>query len=294
MLSLLSKKYNKYIHSSSGVFYFSIFLLIALCISLIYRSAYTIGNNLYFSLVDDQMISMRYAKNLANGFGLVWNPHGAKIEGYTNLVWTLYMSLFHLLRIPLPQLSLCLQISGVVFLILNLLVMRRLIKLIFGNNHFIINLSIFLTALYLPLIKWSIYGTEVSILTLLTTTSVYLTNAAIIKKRVNYLIFLLLGLGVLIRIDYIVISVVIIVYLFFYFSKKSNFYANLFIFCAICLIQLIFTFLYYGNIFPNTYYLKMSGYPLLLRLTKGLYATFIFIQDLNWVLFIGAFNHTQT
>src|SRR5512135_2995012 len=50
----------------------------------------------YFNLFDDAMISMRYAWNLSHGQGLVWNP-GERVEGYTNLLLTLVMSIFTLL-----------------------------------------------------------------------------------------------------------------------------------------------------------------------------------------------------
>ncbi|MBQ7190117.1 MAG: hypothetical protein IJR99_11945 [Kiritimatiellae bacterium] len=39
---------------------------------------------------DDAYISFRYARNLADGFGLVWNI-GERVEGYTNFLWTLLM-----------------------------------------------------------------------------------------------------------------------------------------------------------------------------------------------------------
>ena len=37
-------------------------------------------------LLDDAYISARYARNLAEGHGLVFNP-GERVEGYTNLAW---------------------------------------------------------------------------------------------------------------------------------------------------------------------------------------------------------------
>ncbi len=43
-------------------------------------------------IVDDAFISFRYAKNLARGLGLVFNP-GERVEGYTNFLWTLLMAL---------------------------------------------------------------------------------------------------------------------------------------------------------------------------------------------------------
>jgi hypothetical protein len=41
--------------------------------------------------LDDAFISYRYALNLANGHGLVFNP-GEYVEGYTNLLWTLLIA----------------------------------------------------------------------------------------------------------------------------------------------------------------------------------------------------------
>lgn len=42
---------------------------------------------------DDAYISFRYAKNLANGLGLVYNPgEEPPVEGYTNLLWVLLMA----------------------------------------------------------------------------------------------------------------------------------------------------------------------------------------------------------
>jgi arabinofuranosyltransferase len=53
----------------------------------------------YVGTVDDAYISFRYAHNLAEGEGLVFNP-GEYVEGYTNLLWTLLMTLPEALGIP--------------------------------------------------------------------------------------------------------------------------------------------------------------------------------------------------
>jgi arabinofuranosyltransferase len=45
----------------------------------------------YHLLGDDAFISFRYARNLAEGHGLVWNP-GEAVEGYTNFLWVLLMA----------------------------------------------------------------------------------------------------------------------------------------------------------------------------------------------------------
>ncbi|MEN8722898.1 MAG: hypothetical protein ABF335_08415 [Alphaproteobacteria bacterium] len=41
---------------------------------------------------DDAFISFRYAQNLVNGHGLVFNP-GEAVEGYTNFLWTLIIAI---------------------------------------------------------------------------------------------------------------------------------------------------------------------------------------------------------
>ncbi|MBE7486547.1 MAG: hypothetical protein HS104_42065 [Polyangiaceae bacterium] len=43
------------------------------------------------NVVDDALISMVYARRLATGDGLVFNP-GERVEGYTNFLWTLTMA----------------------------------------------------------------------------------------------------------------------------------------------------------------------------------------------------------
>ena len=49
-------------------------------------------------VIDDTFISLRYAKNLAAGHGLVYNV-GERVEGYTNFLWTVALALPHLLHV---------------------------------------------------------------------------------------------------------------------------------------------------------------------------------------------------
>ena len=45
----------------------------------------------YRWVCDDAFVSFRYAKNLVNGYGLVYNV-GEYVEGYTNFLWTLLIA----------------------------------------------------------------------------------------------------------------------------------------------------------------------------------------------------------
>ena len=54
--------------------------------------------------------------------------------------------------------------------------------------------------------------------------------------------------------------------------------------------QTLFRWLYYGYPLPNTYYLKVEGFPLLKRLMRGLYVTGQFMSTMTLVVFLGAFG----
>src|SRR5262245_16454258 len=71
-------------------------------------------------VIDDAFISLRYARNLAMGHGLVYNA-GERVEGYTNFLWTLFLALPHLLHVDpiavmkLANLALALATSWLVY-----------------------------------------------------------------------------------------------------------------------------------------------------------------------------------
>lgn len=65
----------------------------------IFRGGIHVAGRTIYCLFDDAMISMRYARHMSEGLGLVWNPGEAPIEGFTNLLWTLIMAGVHLLPV---------------------------------------------------------------------------------------------------------------------------------------------------------------------------------------------------
>ena len=84
------------------------------------RSAFNVHGKLYFTLIDDAMISMRYAQHLAQGYGLVWNIGEKPIQGFTSPAWMLLMAVPHLLRVPSSYTSLPVMVaSGLILLALG-------------------------------------------------------------------------------------------------------------------------------------------------------------------------------
>lgn len=77
---------------------------------------------LYGFLSDDAFISFRFAENLAEGHGAVFNP-SERVEGYTNPLWVLVLALG--LRIGLQPEGLSLWLGGISGALLLLALSRR-------------------------------------------------------------------------------------------------------------------------------------------------------------------------
>lgn len=101
----------------------------------IYRTVFTVGGKPWITLVDDAMITMRYAMHLAEGHGFVWNIGEAPIQGFTTLGWALYMAFWHLFDIPSNLISLPIILTGVFALIGTTIMVARLAKVLLGENE---------------------------------------------------------------------------------------------------------------------------------------------------------------
>ena len=188
----------------------------------IQKSVIVVNNHTYYVLFDDAMISMRYAYNLAHGYGLVWNP-GEYVEGYTNPLWVGYMALFHLLPISLDRISFYIQVSGLVFLAINLFFVRKIVEE-FTGDLFVMLAAVALTAFYGPLNNWGLLGMEVSILTLILSAAVWIAirNSSQFAPwtlrhslRSQGGVYILLAVSTLFRVDMAVPYIIILGVLFF-------------------------------------------------------------------------------
>jgi len=74
--------------------------------------------------IDDAYISYRYAENLSSGRGLVFNA-GDRVEGVSNLLWTLLLAGVHALGVPIPTAA---TILGVIGLAATVVLTRRVAR----------------------------------------------------------------------------------------------------------------------------------------------------------------------
>jgi arabinofuranosyltransferase len=257
----------------------------------VYRTSFVVNGERYFSLFDDAMISMRYASHLAGGQGLVWNSGMPPVEGYTNPLWVLYMACIHLLPLAPSKISLVVQITAIVCLAVNLYFVRRISLSLSDGSPSIALGAVVLTALYLPINNWSLQGMEVSVLVMTVTICLWLILRYLDTGAGLPALYLLLGLSTWVRPDMAVTFVGVLIFMLA--ADRENWRRHVSIGLAVLVFsmatQTAFRIAYFGDPLPNTYYLKMTGYPTVLRMSRGLYVLIEFVWKANPVLFAVAF-----
>lgn len=156
--------------SAIAVVFYSIFIA---------RSSFIFDDQRYFTLFDDAMISMRYARNLAEGHGLLWNIGETPIEGYTNFLWTIWLTILHLLPTPESKIALGVMLTGIVILVTNYYVIILISQQLTQNKKFsfVPLIAGSLVVFYYPLTYWTLRGMEVGLLTLALNCSILLILA---------------------------------------------------------------------------------------------------------------------
>jgi hypothetical protein len=250
------------------------------------------------------MISMRYAWNLSHGEGLVWNP-GEYVEGYTNLLMVLLMSLSAFIFDDKRFAVLAIQLAGILFMLGNAYLTMRIADEISLEEAAAVRsplrlLAFFCTLAYYPLAYWSLMGMETGLLTLLLLFSLltalrYANQQACPDEGRNerdlFLLSLSLGLAYLTRPDALIPAMVIWAYVFYHSyqtQKIKLFMALVALYLLFPMAQTIFRWQYYGELVPNTYTLKIVGIPLFHRIRNGLIFIKPFLVTNAALIMIGA------
>jgi hypothetical protein len=233
----------------------------------------TIAGQRYWWLFDDAMISMRYARNLANGIGLVWNP-GERVEGYTNFLWTAYMTLVQVFPIPDSKTSLVVLLTNIVLAVATIPVISRLVRVLGGGTLATVA-TLAGYSLSGPIMYWTASGLETMLLTLalLLATLRVLDESTTNEPRLPT--YLLLGILPLIRADAIMLSALLLGVSLFLNNNRRR----VLIYCVISLllpvVQELLRIYYYNDILPNTAYLKTTNWSA--RYIAGLEYVLVFL-----------------
>jgi arabinofuranosyltransferase len=221
-----------------------------------------------FTLWDDAMISMQYARNLQRGHGLVWNPGEPPVQGFTNPGVTLLMAGAHWLPLPPPRTALAIQGLALGMLVATGLLLFRLARQLAPESRAVAPAAALGTALCAPVAIWGLQGSDVGFVAL------WLAAAAVLATRQplrSGWLLALLALGPWIRPD-----VALYVPLFLIAAARAGTGGRRIALTGTLLLVLSlgawagFSWLYYGDPLPNTWYLKATGSPRRLVLASGL------------------------
>jgi hypothetical protein len=264
--------------------------------AVVWRGSTVFGGERYFSLGDDAMISMRYARNFAAGHGLVWNAGEPPVEGYTNLLWVLMMTLVHAFPLPTSKTSLPVEALNVSLLLANLFVIRR-VAADLGAGPAASAGAALLTALYYPLTAWSMSGAELALLVPALGVAVVAALRGLSAGRFSSAPYWILGAAMLVRFDVAAVYVGLLAAMTIADpeNRARHLKYGIGVLALFAGAQTVFRLSYYGEWLPNTYYLKMTGYPILWRVAWGVRGLAGFVwHHLLLVLTLAAIGTYQT
>ncbi len=259
---------------------------------------------------DDAFITYRYARNLARGNGLVFNP-GERVEGYTNFLWTLMHVVPEKLGWSSPIFS---QVIGIALMVGTVAVTLRLARRLFSSQSFGFLVALTLLA-NMTFLTYATGGLEtmqqtllvVSVAALLLPVAASVTDQLgmrrVVMRRVGA--GLCAGLAVLTRMDSVVlVTVWVLVYLIAQWRldasssesrTKRVLVAALQIglpAAALVLPWFVWKLSYYGNLLPNTFFAKSAANPLVPPL-YGLFYIAAFFVSYGAFLLIGRFRRQR-
>jgi arabinofuranosyltransferase len=238
-------------------------------LQFIRASSFVIGGERHYCLFDDAMISMRYAWNFWQGNGLVWNI-GQRVEGYTNLLWVLVMAPAQSLGVFAAPLAI--QALGLAIGLATFAGLARVAALLLRDDPVAGGPLPVLAAAcgmaFYPLQYFSLMGMETGLLALLMVMALrgILASEGLLQKLWPLLLAATLGL----RPDALIPAVLLAASAWFISPGPRSRTV-----WALALLGLGFAglmgwrFWYYGQPFPNTYTLKLTGMPLAERLANG-------------------------
>ncbi len=210
---------------------------------------------------DDAFISYRYVKNFINGHGLVFNP-GERVEGYTNFLWIIFLSIFTELGFDIILAS---KILGVASGCISLFLLYNISLLVLQKKRGWINpekdwfFALFpslLLASNTAFAYWSISGLETAFFLMAVLLSVYFYFSN------QKLMIVSSALSSLIRPEGVLVFAILILHKFLFKKDKlKDCLSHVLGFGLLLLPFLVFKILYYGDPLPNPFYAK-TGFSL--------------------------------
>lgn len=226
----------------------------------------TLCISFYKFTIDDAYISLRYARNLANGYGLVFSTDGSSpVEGYTNFLWVLLEAPLYLLKLSDSVILHCIKIAGIAFSVGAILLVYRMTRLFTQDTRAGLFACLFLAAIP-QLSFWAIGGLETTMYIFWLMAGSYFYIVEERNKRVHLLSMLFLTLaaftrweGVLVVLAFIALVVITRVW---NRDKGSRLWGlgkllpGIVVFALLYGAYFVWRYGFYRYLFPNTVYAR--------------------------------------
>lgn len=209
----------------------------------------------YDYVVDDAYISFRYARNLVEGEGLVFNP-GERVEGYTNFLWVMLLAAGMRLRIEPVGMA---RVMGFGFAVLTMLALFYYSRRIYERRGWERLLPAALVAASPPVAVWAFAGLETTMFAFLVTVSLLAQVESGDRGRVSLASSVLAGLAAVTRPEGLLFAAVIFVSILLDRRLRRRALIWLIPVALIYAPYFAWRYTYYGWLLPNTYYAKTGG-----------------------------------
>jgi hypothetical protein len=244
-----------------------------------------------WGVADDVYITADYARTFAMGQGPLWYPGAPRVEGFSSPLWMLILTPFHWLPgvsergLGLYVLTLC-----ALLLVATAWVVGHMLEPIFERTAggrarptlvWVFTVLAPLSAAALS--AWAAGGFEVAPVALFSVLSFREALEPVDRLRERRL-GLLAGLAFCMRMDAVLSCAPALVLAAWKLRKSRRFLVFVGCFAVPAVLMLVSRRLYFGDWLPNTYYLKMVGWPLKKRWGAGLFQN---ILTLEYYLAVG-------
>jgi arabinofuranosyltransferase len=237
--------------------------------------------------VDDAYISFRYAQNLLNGEGLVFNP-GERVEGYTNFLWTIILAAFMRLGLDPSAVSIVL---GAAFSVGTLWLVYQFSRLACPAQPLIPLVASLALAVDGSFALWAVSGMETSMFAFLVVGALACHVWEWRQSKPGLLSGALLALASMTRPEGLLVFVVLLLHqvvarlLVRRELPGSAEIAKAGVFVGVYLPYYLWRYYYYGFLLPNTFYAKVTVHDVGAQYQRGLgYVATFGRLHLGWVL----------
>jgi hypothetical protein len=245
-----------------------------------------------WGLSDDVYISACFGRSLVGGHGLLWYPGAPRVEGISNPLWSAVIGLLHLLPgFREERLGLFVVATNALLLVVSCALFVAALRRWAGDAGDVraAALAVPLLACNVALAYWSAEGFEVALIAAL---ALSMWHCALRPPSAAADLGLVLGFvcGVATRMDFALVAAAPLALCFIHDRRDARQrwrrVARLGVLAAAALCALLAARkLYYGDLLPNTYYLKATGWPAAPRVARGLRqnANLVLIAFLIWL-----------